>query len=148
MGRCLPTRNAIDASTQITISIGNWSFSDTLGDAVVGKKTVTFALKGHYTVKLALSSKGLAVSVSATTGSDKAGDDLESSILAADDDGNQSGPFDESSTEADIEVDTADSQLTTSAPIAVGGTVVTKSVTGKDGSSFAVSTIKIKGTPS
>jgi len=145
-GSLFADSSAIGASTLVTISVGNWTFSDTLGDSKLAKTTSTFTLKGHYTIKLALSSKGLAVSVKASTGTDRAGNDLEDSILASDDDGLPSGPFDETSTEADIEVDTEDSSLTASAQITVAGTVATKSVTGKDGSSFDISKIKITGT--
>ena len=159
---------AIDPSqfngdTTFDITVGDYSFSDTLSDApgyVAGATKAKFLLSGdlcsakdntdslpcptkvYETITLTMSTKGVTVSISAKTGSDANGNTFESAIDADSFDGNATGPVtDTLSFEMDL-----GSLSVSSSILPVVGTVATKTVTDKSGGSDTLSNVKIKGT--
>jgi hypothetical protein len=159
---------AIDPSqfngdTTFDITVGNYSFSDTLSDApgyVAGASKAKFLLSGdlcsakdntdslpcptkvYETITLTMSTKGVTVSISAKTGSDANGNTFESAIDADSFDGNATGPVtDTLSFEMDLGSLSVSSDI-----LPVTGAVVTKSVTDKSGNQDTLSNVNIKGT--
>ncbi len=155
--------NQFDGTTTFDITLGDYFFSDTLGDApgyVAGASKATFLLtntlctasdnnnslpcpsKVYETIALTITSNGITVSISAKTGTDANGNTFETPIDADSFDGDATGPVTDT---LSFELDLGD--LTVFSDILpVTGTVATKSVTDKTDDQDTLSTIKIKGT--
>ncbi len=143
-----------DQNTSFDLSVGNFSVSHSLGDDpkyVPGKTSAIFVdtetndsgkTVVYQIVRLKWTAKQLTVTITGKT-SDTATSNLFP-ILADSYDGSASGPINSTTTGS---IDFGDASVTFGW-VAVTGNVVTKDVTGKDGSSFSPSTIKIKGKPS
>lgn len=152
-------------STSVNLSVGNWTFSDTIDHAIAAsQRSVTFALTHpvtdkngntktvrHGTIKLRyVNMKGLIVTISAKAGTDKNGAiqgyTFEDWILASAYDDAPTGAITDATT-ASIELDTPDTSYTASADMNVTGQVTTKTLNARDGSSYTVSSIRLKGIP-
>ena len=140
-----------DQNTSFDMSVGNFSASHSLGDDpkyVPGKTTATFIDteandKGktvvYRIVRLKWTATQLTVTITGKT-SDTSTSNL-TPILAGNYDGGASGPI-SGTTSGSISFGTT---RVTFDSVAVTGQIVTKHVTGKDGTAFSRSSVKIKG---
>ncbi|MGD1020659.1 MAG: hypothetical protein ABSA12_15195 [Verrucomicrobiia bacterium] len=152
---------AIDPSqftgdTDFDISLGDYSYSDTLSDASVDtNKKIEFLvpfqacdINGNNcktineTITLSWTTKELTISISAPTGSDANGDTFENAIDADNFDGNDTGSYpDTISFEMDL-----GSLSVYSDVVPVLAEVATKDVTDKSGDDDTLSNVSIKET--
>ena len=152
-----------DQNTTFDISLGNYSFSDTLGDApgyVAGASKATFLLtndlctaadnnnglpcpsKVYETIALTITPKGLTVSITAKTGTDANGNTFETAIDADTFDGDATGPVTDT---LSFQMDLGDLTVFSDV-VPVTGTIATKTVTDKAANQDTLSNVKIKGT--
>ena len=152
-----------DPTTPFDISIGNFSYSGTLGGDpkyTAGKNKATLLLTGevcdaggvckenvkHGHILLSMTKKGLKVSISTLTGADALGNSYETPIDANNFDGQSSGPVTDA---LSASLDLGDFSYSTDAAgsmVTVVGKVKTKDVVTKDGTDFTLSTVNIVGT--
>lgn len=153
----------LDPTTRFDITIGNFSYSGTLGEDpkyAAGKDKVTLPLTGevcdadgnckenveHGHILLSMTKKGLKVSISTLTGADALGNAYETPIVANEFDGQPTGSV---TATLPASLDLGEFSYSTDAVgsvVAVTGKVKTKNVITKDGSDFTRSQVDIEGT--
>jgi hypothetical protein len=146
-----------DQNTTVDITLGDYSFSGTLGgdpNYVAGGKKAKFLvpfqtcdINGNKcrtineTIQLTITKKAVTISISAPTGSDADGNTFENSVDASNFDGNDSGIYsDQIDFEADLDTLSVSCSITP-----VVAKVTTKDFTDKSGGDDTLSSVKDAG---
>jgi len=146
-----------DQNTTVDITLGDYSFSGTLGEDpsyVAGGKKAKFLvpfqtcdINGNKcktineTIQLTITTKSVTISISAPTGSDANGDTFENSVDASNFDGDDSAIYsDQIDFEADLDTLSVSSSITP-----VVAKVTTKDFTDKSGGDDTLSNVKDAG---